>query len=315
MRPKRHSRLSESGEGELIRWIQSRFRESGATIGIGDDAAILEVPPGHSLVFCADLLAENTHFTRDLHPAQSVGYKAVAANVSDVGAMGGTPMYFTISLAAPPSTEMSWLEDFYAGVERACSLFGVSLVGGDSSSAETIFVDVAMIGRIPTGSAVPRSGARPGDGIYITGNLGNSSVGWDLLQRGTRSGIAVDRHLYPAPPYRVGAAMAGRAHAMIDVSDGLSTDLGHIAEASRVSARIYKDQLPRAQGATDLQMLHGGEEYELIIVGPELPGVIEGVRLTRVGEIIAAKESSQVVLVDGGAEVPLEAKGWQHFKE
>lgn len=306
-------RLRDLGETELIDRIRKRFQTPSVTLGIGDDAAIVDFPPGHSLVFCSDLVAEHTHFIRSLHPPDSVGYKAVAVNVSDVGAMGGTPMSFVISLAAPGDLELAWVDGLYSGVERACREFGVTLVGGDTSSAGSIFVDVSMIGRIRRGAAVLRSGAQAGDGIYVTGELGASALGLELLRSG-KTGAAVQRHLYPQPRHRVGAAVVGRAHAMIDVSDGLSTDLTHITQASGVSARIFEKKLPAAEGASESQVLHGGEEYELIITAPELPSDVEGVAVTRIGEIIPSAKEHQVFLVSDSEESVVMPKGWDHYE-
>jgi thiamine-monophosphate kinase len=306
--------LREIGEGALIRKIREKFQDQqGVTIGIGDDAAVFDFPSGYSAVFCSDLVAENAHFIRNLHPPDSIGYKAVAVNVSDVGAMGGVPMHFLISVGLPGDLDFSWVEGFLDGVERACSDFGVSLVGGDSSSSDRIFVDVSMIGRVPTGRAVLRSGARTGDNIYVTGALGGSMLGLELLKAGQAGESAVTRHLYPQPRHRVGAAVLDGAHAMIDVSDGLSTDLSHIIQESRVSARIYKDRIPVAAGAEDAHALHGGEEYELIIVAPELPAEIEGIPVVRIGEIIDSSLDHQLFLIDGVRESVLAPRGWQHF--
>ena len=307
-------RLRDLGEGALIERIREQFQSSAITVGIGDDAAILEVPVGHSLVYCSDLVAEDTHFIRGLHPPDSVGYKAVAVNVSDVGAMGGIPMYFVISLAAPGDLELTWVDEFYRGVQRACNDFSVSLAGGDTSSSKAIFVDVAMIGRVPTGAAVRRSGAKPGDGIYITGSLGASSLGLELLRAGKPDAPAVKRHLYPEPRHRVGASIVGLAHAMIDVSDGLSSDLAHIVKESGVSARIYKERLPAAEGASEAQVLHGGEDYELLITAAELPARIEDVELTRIGEIVTSAKQHEVLLVEGSTESVLRPRGWDHYK-
>jgi thiamine-monophosphate kinase len=306
-------RLGEFGEGALIRRIRERFHSPGVILGIGDDAALVELPPGHSIVCCSDLMVEDTHFIRTLHPPDSIGYKAVAVNVSDVGAMGGIPMHFVISLAAPRDLELDWVDGFYAGVEKACRDFNISLVGGDTSAAKSIFVDVAMIGRVRTGAAVRRSGARIGDNIYVTGALGASTRGLSLLRAGNLSDPAVKRHLYPTPRARAGAAVSLQAHAMIDVSDGLSSDLAHIVAESGVSARIYRERLPVAPGASEPDALHGGEEYELIIVAPALPAEIEGVRVTRIGEIVASAGEHKTLLVDGAAESVLVPHGWDHY--
>jgi thiamine-monophosphate kinase len=309
-------KLRDLGEGGLIRKIRERFGSKAGEmpVGIGDDAAVIDMPPGHSLVFCSDLVAENTHFIRDLHPPESVGYKAIAANVSDVAAMGGAATHFLISLAAPGDLNWQWFEGFFQGIENACGQFDVRLAGGDSASSEHIFVDVSMIGHVRSGQAVRRSGAKAGDGIFVTGTLGSSVLGLERLQAGKVDDAAVKRHLYPEARHKVGLAVAGTAHAMIDVSDGLSTDLTHILEESKVSARVYKDRLPVWPGAEDRHALHGGEEYELIIVAPDLPKVVEGIPVTRIGEIIPSGIDHQAFLIDGARESVLHPRGWEHFR-
>jgi len=302
--------LRDLGEGGLIQRIRTQFLESGVELGIGDDTAILDIPAGHSALFCSDLLAEDSHFIRGLHPPDSVGYKAVAVNVSDVGAMGGVPLHFVISFAAPGDLDVAWVDGFYNGVARACREFKVSLVGGDSSTAKSIFVDVAMIGSVKKGCAVRRSGAKLGDKIYVTGALGGSTRGLQLLRNGVREDTAVQRHLYPQPRHVIGAAVASKAHSMIDVSDGLSTDLGHILEESKVSARIYKDRIPAAPGASESEVLNGGEEYELILTSD---ADLSEIPLTCIGEIIPSTRDHRILLVDGASESVLAPKGWQHF--
>ncbi|HME98842.1 MAG TPA: thiamine-phosphate kinase [Terriglobia bacterium] len=309
-------KLSDLGEGGLIRQIRERFGPKTAhwPVGIGDDAAVIETPSGYSLVFCSDLLAENTHFIRDLHPADSIAYKAVASNVSDVAAMGGTATHFVISLAVPSDLDWSWFGAFFEGLESACRQFDIALAGGDSASADHIFVDVAMIGRVRHGQAVRRSGAKVGDGIYVTGTLGSSALGLERLKAGKTNDAAVRRHLFPEPRHTVGSAVLDKAHAMIDVSDGLSVDLNHILEESQVSARIYKDRLPIWPGAQEHHALHGGEEYELIVVASELPADVAGIPLTRIGEIIESGMQNQLFLIDGATESVLIPRGWQHFQ-
>jgi len=306
-------RVRDIGESAFIERIRRRVPPAEVRLGIGDDAAIVDVPAGHSIVYCSDLLAENTHFLREFHPPDSLGYKAVAVNVSDVGAMGGTPMYLTLSVALPGELDLEWMDGFIDGLARACKEFEVSLVGGDSSSATNIFIDVSMIGSVPSGQEVRRSGAKAGDGIYVTGSLGGSALGLDNLRSGNSSHPSVQRHLYPTPRYRVGRAIAAQAHAMIDISDGLSTDLNHIVQQSKVCARMYKRLLPGAEDATDAHVLHGGEEYELIIVAPELPAEVEGVPITRIGEIVPAAMDPQIYIIDGSTESVLVPQGYQHF--
>jgi thiamine-monophosphate kinase len=306
-------RITDLGEDALVRKLRERFPKSTARLGIGDDAAIIDVPPGHSIVYCSDLLAENTHFLRNLHPPDSLGYKAVAVNVSDVGAMGAIPMFFTLSFALPDDLDVVWLDGFLDGVALACSDFHVSLAGGDSSSAERIFIDVSMIGRVRTGFEVRRSGAKPGDRIYLTGTLGGSALGLEILKTGDTHHPAVRRHLFPSPRHVVGHAAAPKAHAMIDISDGLSTDLTHIVEESKVSARIDYAQIPFFPGASETQVLHGGEEYELLIVAPDLPGQIENVPIRCIGEIIAPQTEPQVFLRSSSGETLLRPQGYQHF--
>src|SRR5262249_42371004 len=137
----------------------------------------------------------------------AIGYKSVAANVSDVAAMGGKPLHFLISLAAPDDLDVSWIDGFLGGVSRACADFNISLLGGDSSSSDSIFVDVSMIGSVPSGKAVCRSGAKPGDFIYVSGSIGGSMLGLERLKSGKRNDPAVTRHLYPTPRVRLGAAI------------------------------------------------------------------------------------------------------------
>ena len=305
-------KLDQLGEGGLIRKIRERFR-AAVVVPIGDDAAVFDVPANESLVLCSDLLVENRHFVRDFHPPDAVAYKSIAANVSDVGAMGGTPLHFLISLAAPGNLDVTWVDGFLDGVERACADFEVSLLGGDSSSSDEIFIDVSMIGSVPQGRAIRRSGARHGDFIYLSGTVGGSMLGLELLKAGDRGNPAVQRHLYPQPRHKVGAAVRDQVHAMIDISDGLSTDLTHILEESKVSARIYKDRLPAWPGAEDRHILHGGEEYELIMAAPNLPNMIADVPVTRIGEIIDSQIANQVFLIDGSNESALRPQGWQHF--
>jgi thiamine-monophosphate kinase len=301
-------------ERELIEKLRRRFHQSDVPMGIGDDAAVIDWPSGLSPLFCSDLLAENTHFRRETHPPDSLGFKAIAINVSDVGAMGGQPRYCVLSLALPSDIEDTWIDRFIEGIGEGCHRFDTRLVGGDTSRAAQIFIDVSMIGSVDAGRAIGRNGARPGDSIYVTGTLGSARKGLELLGTVGPEHPSVRRHLYPEPRHRVGRALAGRATAMIDVSDGLSTDLGHILEASRVSAEIVPSSIPKDDGVALEYALHGGEDYELIVTSAErIPDSIDGVALTRIGTIIPSENLHQTWLVRESGRETLDAAGWQHF--
>ncbi len=300
-------------ESEIIEKIRKRFGDSSAVIGVGDDAAVLDLPDGFSTVVCSDLLAENTHFRRSTHPPDSIGFKAIAVNVSDIGAMGGTPSHCLISLALPEDLEAAWFDEFANGVGAACRKFEISLVGGDTSEAECIFVDVCVVGRIRRDGSVRRSGAQPGDGVYVTGTIGGSGLGLRLLEAGRSDDPAIRRHLYPEPRHRIGHEIAERATAMTDISDGFSTDLGHIVNESAVSARIEGNRIPLHPGE-DLDLaLDSGEEYELIVTARELPPEINGVPITRVGEIVESGEAHQILLDQNSLKRILEPGGWKHL--
>ena len=300
-------------ERELIRKLRRQFGSGEAIRGIGDDAAILETIPGFSTLFCSDLLIESTHFRLSTHPPHSIGFKAVAVNVSDIGAMGGLASWCVLSLAVRSDTETEWIDGLFDGVETACNQFGVELVGGDTAGGPMTLVDVAMLGRVEVGQAVTRAGAQPGDGIFVTGNLGASTRGLELLSNGVIDDPAVDRHLYPRPRHEIGRIVRDQATAMIDLSDGLSTDLHHVLEASQVSARIEARLVPRADGVALEQALNGGEDYELLITGTDMPEEVNDLPLTRIGEIVPSDQDNVAWLETESGPVRLEPAGWRHF--
>ena len=272
------------------------------------------MPADSSTVLCADMLVEGTHFRRSTHPADSLGFKAIAINVSDIGAMGAVPAFAMLSLAVPTDLDGQWTEDFFDGIARACQDFEIQLVGGDSSVAAAVFIDVSVIGYIGPGRAIARGGAQPGDGIFVTGSLGGSARGLALLETGGPvQDDAIHRHLYPAPRHRIGQALGPAATSMIDISDGFSVDLTHILEESGVSARIEQQRIPCYPG-TDINLaLHGGEDYELIVTGTDIPPRFEDTPLTEVGQIIESGGTHQIHLITDSGEEILSPGGWQHF--
>ena len=315
-------------ERELIRLIAVRARagqRSGAVLqGIGDDCARLASQPGYETLVTTDFTLEGVHFRREWHPAASVGHRALARGLSDIAAMGGEPLAAFLSLALPEKLPRRWVEGFLGGFLGLAKKFGVLLAGGDTAESPAgggILADVVVVGRVPKGQAVLRSGARAGDGIYVTGELGGSAAVLHQLRQSGRSpkGRLGAAHFFPAPRVAASRALAAKhlASAMIDVSDGLSTDLSHLCEESGVGALVNEHSVPRpviAGGGSLHFALHGGDDYELLFTAPRsahVPAKIAGVRVTRIGEII---QKQGMWLVDShGQQKPLPARGWQHF--
>ncbi|MGH9602125.1 MAG: thiamine-phosphate kinase [Terriglobales bacterium] len=304
---------------------RGRARASAVRLGIGDDCAILALPSGHETLVTTDLSIEGVHFRREWHPPESVGHRCLASGLSDIAAMGGEPLAAFVSLAVPGSLPQKWVDSFYKGLLALARKSGVELAGGDTAeSPHGIAADIVVVGHAPAGKAVLRSGARAGDSIYVTGELGGSAAILHQLESGKSVGSprtkAVAAHFFPSPRVAVGRELRrrGLASAMIDLSDGLSTDLAHICTESRVAALVAEHSIPRPStpGTSTLHFaLHGGEDYELLFTAPgarTLPSKIAGVRVTRIGEIIRGRG---MWLTDShGQRKALGPRGWEHFK-
>jgi thiamine-monophosphate kinase len=303
------------------------------TLGIGDDAALFRPRAGHELILTCDWFLEGTHFLRDTHPPDSVGWKCLARALSDVAAMGGGPCCFLLSLAIPASHTGRWLDEFLGGLRRASRRFGCVLAGGDTTQRKEILVNITVVGEIRIGRAVLRSGARPGDLIYVSGNLGEAELGLRTLKRSRRlvhpKTPLTKKHLYPEPRLALGQWLAERrlASAMMDLSDGLSSDLPRLCAASGVGAGLDSERIPLARnsnvarkfGLNPLELaLHGGDDYELLFTVPpqeakSLPRSFQGVKLTPIGRITRRVEL--VVCNEHGRERPLPAGGWDPFRK
>lgn len=298
-------------EFELIERIFTQMQaaqplSSGIEKGIGDDAAVMALPAGSRLISCIDTLVQGRHFSADWDQidklAFAIGYKAVAVNVSDIAAMGATPHSILLALALPKRlANESWLSDFAKGLFHACQLFGVTLIGGDTTRSDNLVLSVSAQGLLAANtSAVYRSGAQVGDKIYVSGTLGDAS--YALQHPDNEQGIALAHRLHmPTPRIALGAALAKiGATAMIDISDGLYQDLGHICQQSAVSMRLNVEQLPSSEtlATTDLSerllcQLAGGDDYELAFTLPAhitLP--VSNVPITYIGDVIAIKDST-----------------------
>lgn len=305
-------------ELEVIRLIQAsaQTRNAAVRVGIGDDCAILKPLPGNELVVTTDFCLEGRHFRKDWHTPESAGHRCLARGLSDVAAMGARPVAAFLSLALPKAYDEGWLAGFLRGLEGLGAQFGVELAGGDTSQAmeQSIVADVVVIGTIERLKPMRRAGARIGDGIFVTGSLGGSAAELASMREGRAWPFEVQPQSFPAPRVAVGMALVKRqlVTACLDLSDGLSTDLRHLCEASKVRASILLDALPVAQGADLEQALNGGEDYELLftaMAGVVMPTQIAGVPITRIGTMIGGEGP----LVEIGAGGELVAGGWEHL--
>ncbi len=304
-------------------------RARGARIvrGIGDDCAVLSLPPGHQALVTTDFSLEGVHFRREWHPPEAVGHRCLARGLSDIAAMGGGPIAAVLSLALPRGLPQSWVRRFVQGLLKLANRHQVTLAGGDvAQSPSGVLADIVVLGSVPRGKAILRSGARPGDRIYVTGELGGSGAALDELFPGRKKKLRVadyPRHFFPIPRIEVGRFLRERnlASAMIDTSDGLSTDLAHVCEESGCGARLEAALIPRARGRGKVQVnlrlaLHGGEDYQLLFTarpGREIPSKIKGVPVTEIGRITRGRALS-LVYPNQRVEKLL-PQGWQHFDQ
>ncbi len=313
----------DRGELALIAQIGAQVggRNPAVRLGIGDDCAVLRVPRGHEMLVTTDFSLEGRHFRRDWHTPESAGHRCLARGLSDIAAMGAKPLAAFLSLAVPPRMERRWTTRFLAGLAALADLHGVELAGGDTAAAPAaqILADIVVVGSAARGRALRRATGSVGDSLYVTGTLGDAAVGLAALATGRRcarrGGDESARHTFPEPRLAVGQALVRRriATACIDLSDGLSTDLGHLCRASGVGAEVEAGALPLGGGATLDQALHGGEDYELLFAAAgrtRVPPTIAGVRVTRIGRLV---HGSGVKLVEAnGRAMRLALGGWEH---
>lgn len=343
--PSTRDSLKTIGEFGLIRQLQQRWPTSSPWIvkGIGDDAAILKTRQGQQLLISTDVFMEGVHFDLASQTPREAGWRAGVANLSDVAAMGGTPLYLLVSLAVPVRTPPKNIRALYRGLKDACGPCQVELIGGDTSSSPShIFLSLTIVGSVRANRALTRHGAEVGDRIYVTGTVGDANAGLRILQSHSNSHrrfspsavekFLIRRHIRPAARIHVGQLLSDRnlAHAAIDLSDGLSSDVGHLCEESRVGAAIRAKDLPLSSqlrafaqrnhlDPTELA-LEGGEDYELLFVAPaeHHQKVLRVSKQTRVpiscvGEIKPNTFGKRLEL-PGGRMQPLARKSFQHFR-
>jgi thiamine-monophosphate kinase len=315
----------QQSEKTLIRRIRRLAGKGKAVVtGIGDDAAILRIPVGHQVLVTTDFSIENVHFRREWHPPRVVGWRCLTRGLSDIAAMGGEPQAAFLSLALGEDVPQIWVERFLKGLMELARKYKVPLAGGDTArSAGGIQADIVVVGSVPKGKAILRSGARPGESVYVTGILGAPAMALDRLRQGLPLGAERSRHFRPEARIAVGQWLRKNAiaSAMIDISDGLSTDLAHICEESHVGAEIDSNAIPLAPAGRGKRYfvgleyaLHGGDEYELLFTSSRpVPSRVEGIRVTRIGRTTA---TTGMRLVDAkGKKRSFWVGGWEHFKD
>ncbi|MGA8490089.1 MAG: thiamine-phosphate kinase [Terriglobales bacterium] len=308
----------------ILRIRERTVRRRGIAAGIGDDCAILQIPAGHQTLVTTDFSLEGIHFRREWHPPEVVGHRCLTRGLSDIAAMGGNPVAAFLSLALPQDLRQVWVDQFLKGLLKLADRSDVTLAGGDTAQSPAgILADIVVIGSVPKGKAILRSGARAGDRIYVTGALGGAAATLKLLFSGRKLRPAdFPSHFYPVPRIEVGQFLheKGLASAMIDLSDGLSTDLGHLCDESGVGAEVRADAVPCAKIGKPARKvglefaLHGGDDYELLFTASRskrVPSQIAGVNITQIGHVTRQKH---VILMNGrGVGLELRPQGWEHF--
>jgi thiamine-monophosphate kinase len=320
------------GEFALIRqYFSSLGHASGVVLGVGDDAAVLDVPQGEQLVVTVDTLVAGVHFPWDASPGD-IAHRSLRVNLSDIAAMGAQPRWFTLALTLPEANEV-WLQQFSQALSEDAAFFGCALVGGDTTSGP-LSITIQLFGTVPTGQALTRSGAYAGDHIYVTGSLGEGAAALSLFDVGNpvlidsddERDILLQRFYRPKPRLLDGLHLRELASAALDISDGLMADLGHIAESSGLGANIYFEQLPVAPWLKLLSepsviagwVLAGGDDYELCFTVPQANRQVVD-ELVAQGEISACcigqmtPEKGVRCFDKHGTLMRVEASGYQHF--
>ena len=345
MRGRADKFTGKGGKGELALIDRIRARAASKTpelrLGIGDDCALLRLKTGVELAVTTDLSIAGRHFRLDWHPPEVVGHRTLARGLSDIAAMGARPVAAFLSLGLPRALTQTagrrpaWVDGFLDGFLAVAERYGTPLAGGDLAESAVALADVVVLGAVPKGKALLRSGTRPGDVLCVTGSIGGAAAGLERLQKlsssrpGKRPRLNENDageagrgpHFWPQPRVAQGLWLRQRsvATAAIDLSDGLSTDLHHLCEESGVSAEVDAGSLPIYGGATLEQALHGGEDYELLFTTREdatIPRSIAGVAITRIGRITKNHAARpRVLLNERERSRPLRPGGWQHFSK
>jgi len=302
-------------EFSIIDTYFNRKNANSVDLGVGDDSALLTPPPQQQLVICADTLVAGRHFPIDTDP-HAIGWKSVAVNLSDIAAMGATPHSILLALSLP-QIDHDWLKAFSQGLYDCCDQFGVNLIGGDTTQSPHLTLSVTALGWVDIGQAITRSGAKPGDLICVSGTVGDAAFALQHL------GHPLQKRLdYPTPRCQLGAALKGLAHSMIDISDGLAQDLGHILKASQVGAKLQLENLPISPILHALNneqkwqyVLAGGDDYELCFtISPQnYEKLLQKQLDVSISIIGTIQQQHGLTFEKDGVDHSLQFNGYQHF--
>ncbi len=323
--------VKDVGEFGCIREIAHDliYRPELVKLGAGDDAAVYVTPPGYDQLISTDTMVEGIHFTKETMAAADVGYHLCAANFSDMAAMGAEPTVFVISVAIPDDLPVQWLEDCYDGIRECCKKYKVNLLGGDiTGSRQGVVMTGTVVGMVPTNRAVKRSGAQPGDIVFVTGTLGDSAAGLTALLNNKEKDFPTLARRHQRPEPRIGWGNLIReagASSLNDISDGLSREINEIASASKVKIELDGSLIPLSEETIRLGQemkkdplfyaLHGGEDYELVgtISESGWEQLKDHAGLTRIGHVLE-KNTGRVFIKKGNHIELLEAMGYDHFR-
>ncbi len=316
-------------EFSIIKRISAKFPQYKDTIikGIGDDAAVIKINKNKYLLYTCDAQVSGEHFLEKYSSPYQIGRKAAAVNLSDIAAMGGIPKYLLVSLFLPKNTTNTFIDELYSGLTEECKKYNVIIVGGNISKSNQFIIDIFLIGEISPKNLLLRSGAKIGDVVVVTGTLGDSAKGLELLKKNKNNYLSqekqsISKYHLPIPRVEEGMILAesGMVNSMIDISDGLSSDLGHICDENKVGVNVFLEKLPVSKGVKKIIALNGGEDYELCFTTSfrnvkhllEILKKKTGTNITIVGEILPSKEGRWFI-DENGKKMKLIPRGWDHL--
>ena len=318
--------ISSIGGGmELIKRIKSKITKfsNDVVVGIGDDAAVLKFDKNRYMLMTTDMLVENDHFSLKWSTPKQIGKKSMECNVSDIAVMGGIPKYALISLSLPKGIPLEFVDGFYNGIREVAKRYRIDIIGGDTTHSDEVVVNIAMVGFVEKEFLALRSKAKPGELIFVSGDIGKSTAGLELL-RGNEKGKSIKPHLEPKCQLDLARKLVKLGvKTMEDVSDGLASEVKNICNASGTGANIYLDKIPLSKNTVEDARkvgkephnlaLYGGEDFEIVFtIAKKLVKKLKGLDVTMVGEITPKKEG--IWLIDKGKKLPL-GKGFDHFSE